>query len=201
MNRLSKFLMIFGLITASICYAKEPSVLIQETLHEANETLFSPRSLRVELLKNCPEAIPVLAEWIYEDWHSYDSSLTREKLIQGMNHRLNDDRLPLTFVALRDSAPVGIISLKNRVPPEFSDLDDGSPWGGSFHITAEERNQGLGETLATVLVTIAKRLGYEKIYFYTSNPKNVGWYTARGAEIIDERPFHGHVVTVMKFVL
>jgi GNAT superfamily N-acetyltransferase len=208
MNRFRIFLMLLGVFAISIGYPTEPPLqkkdnasLIREVIQEVNEVNFSNKQLRLELLKKCPETIHVLAEWEYQDWHSYDTSLTREKLINGFNHYLNDDRLPLAFVILKDSIPVGVISLDDKSEPELSDLEDGNPWGGSFHVIPAERNQGIGEALAKTLATIAKRLGYEKVHFYTSNTQVVKWYTERGAKIIDTRPYREHVITTLEYSL
>lgn len=198
------------LINGLTCHAEEPSsqenlsentLIIRQVLQEFNNTVFSPRSLHITLLKGCPEMIPILAEWEYQEWHRYSASLTIEKLVAGFNQRLNDDRLPLTFVVLKGTTPVGVISLENHFEPELSDLADGNPWGDSFIVTPEERNKGLGEELAKMAVIVAKQLGYRTIHFYTSNSKNVRWYVERGAEVIETRPYRGHVITVMKFSL
>lgn len=173
--------------------------LIRQTVQEANSALFSNQSLRIELLKNCPEVIPELAEWEYQDWHLYDTSLTREKLIEEFNQSLNDDKLPLTLVAFRSDIPIGVISLTAKSEPEFSDLEDGNPWGGSFHVIPTERARKLGENLAAVAVHIAKKLGHSKIHFFTSNPRVVNWYTRRGAQVLETRPYRNHVVTMMEF--
>lgn len=92
-----------------------------------------------------------------------------------------------------------MISLNDKSEPELSDLEDNNPWGGSFHVIPMERNQGLGEDMAKTITTIAKRLGYEKIHFYTSNPNMVTWYVERGAKIIDTRLYHGHTITTMEY--
>jgi GNAT superfamily N-acetyltransferase len=203
------FLFIFGLISSVICQAnaenppsfhsQNTALIVRKSLDDLNKTTFSNRSFHLDLLKNCPEVIPLLADWIYEDWHLYDTSLTKENLIKGFSQRLNDDKLPLTFVLLKDSIPIGAITLKEKTIPELADLDDGSCWGGSFHVETEFRRDGVGEELAKSLILIAKQLGYHKIRFYTSNPQNVAWYTERGAEVIETRPFRGHIITIMQY--
>lgn len=201
--RFHHFLIAIGMTIFST-YAIEPSLqksAVQKGTQEVNEMFFSRRGLHLELLKNCPSAIPLLADWEYEDWHGYDSSLTKERLIDEFHHSLNDGELPLVFVILKGSMPVGVISLNDEPEPEMSDLADGNPWGGSFHIVPDERNQGLGEAMAKTLILIAKELGYEKIHFYTSNSQMVPWYTKRGAKIIDTRPYRGHMITTMEYVL
>lgn len=175
--------------------------MISQILLEKNNYVFSPRSMRLNLLKNCPETIPVLAHWMYEEWHPYDASLTKEKLIDAFMMCLNDDRLPLTFVVLKDYSPIGVISLKEETAPEFSDFPQNSIWMGDLHVLAEERNQGLGHELLRFGQVVAKRFGYENLYFYTSNPANVPWYLNRGAYLIEERPFRNHRITIMQFFI
>jgi len=207
MNKICKILIALGWIVNTaygaangvLQGARDVEAVVQQTLQEVNGTTFAERSLHLEVLKNCPETIPVLAEWIYEDWHPYDSSLTKEKMVNGFRHRLNGDKLPLTFVALEGSRPVGVISLKNQAGSELSDLDDGSAWGGGFHIIPEKRNQGLGEEMAKFLITLARELGYQKLRFYTSDPKSAKWYIHRGAQVLETRAFRGHVITIMEY--
>lgn len=200
------FLTLF--IQSSLCLAvgssenlSGNSLIIRKTLQELNETIFFPRSIRVELVKDCPEVIPVLAQWGYETWRSYNTSLTPEILVDVFNKRLNDDKLPLSLVLFRDKEPIGVISLDDHSEPELADLEDGNPWGDSFHVVPSERNKGLGMDLAQAAVTVAKQLGYQAIHFYTSIPLNVGWYVERGAKVIGKRPYHNHWITIMTFPL
>jgi GNAT superfamily N-acetyltransferase len=175
------------------------SLIIRQVLEEANRTFFFPRSLRLELLKNCPETIPILAQWIYDEWHSYDASLTKTKLILAFNERLNDDKIPITFVVLKDDEPISLISLKEETDPRFSDFPKGSIWLGSLQVAPEVRNQGIGQELFQFAAIIAKRMGYKEMYIYTSNADNVPWYEKRGTEIIEKRPFRNHTITIMHF--
>jgi hypothetical protein len=139
--------------------------LIQQTLHEKNKNFFFPRSMQVDLLKNCPQTIPILAQWLYEDWNAYDASLTKEKLIDAFQMRLNNDRIPLTFVVLKNDLPIGAISLKYETSPELSDFPKNSIWMGSLHVVASERNQGLGLELLKLTQIVTSRFGYKNLYF------------------------------------
>ena len=173
--------------------------VIQQTVEEINKTIDS--STHIQLLKNCPEVIPTLAEWIYEDWSPYDRALTKEKMVMSFKGRLNDDQLPCVLVALKDSQPVGVISLKIHGDPELADLDNGCLWVGSLHVIPEERGHGVGEALAKSIVTIAKRLGYEEVRFYLSESKGAQWCVEHGAEILEMRPFRGHTIAILRYTL
>ncbi|MDP1608764.1 MAG: GNAT family N-acetyltransferase [Chlamydiales bacterium] len=176
-------------------------IFFKQALTELNKELFSPLNLRIDFLKCYPEWVPLIAEWEYANWHCYDDSLTKEKLINGFAERLHDDKLPLTLLLFKAVQPIGLISLEDQTEPELADLEDGNPWGGSFHIIPEERGKKLAETAAKALTILAKRLGHQKIWFYTSNPRNVKWYTRQGAHTVTTRPFRGHEITVMKYDL
>lgn len=176
-------------------------MLFKKVLNDLNNEIFLPRSLHLNFLKHYPEWIPLLAEWEYADWRSYDHTLTKEKLIDGLTQRLNDDKLPLVLILFKAVLPIGVISLENRTELELADLQDGNPWGGSFHIVAQERGRGLGEAAGKALVILAKQLGYQKLWFYTSNPRNVKWYARQGAATVATRPFRGHEITVMQYDL
>lgn len=179
--------------------AVKSRAIIRETLQTANQNIFSQKSIHLELLKNCQQTIPTLAEWFYEEWLPYDPSLTKEKLIEGLGKRLNDDQLPFVIVALKDGLPIGMISLKDTGAPEFP--TDGSPWIGSFYVLPSERNKGLGYELGKVVLTLAKRLGYEQVNFFTSHFQQVEKYLKKGATIVETRPFRGHTITIMKMPL
>ncbi len=183
------------------CGGSMKSMAIQKALQQADESFFSPHNIRLKLLKNCPEAIPQLAQWTYDQWSSYDSSLTKEMLIESFNKRLNDDRIPFALVALRDRKPIGLVSLNENTAPEFSDYTDKNPWLGSLLVLPEEKKGGLEEELLKTVSNIARGLGYRKIYFYLSDPHMPEWYLKRGARHVEKRPFRGHTVSVMEISL
>ncbi len=161
---------------------------------------FSPHRLRRCAL-NSSRLIPILAQWVYEEWHLYDVSLTKERLIQSFITRLNENKIPISFVVLKNDMPIGVISLKKETAPEFSDFPENSIWMGSLIVAPEERDQGVDQELLKLGQTIAKQLGYEKLYLYISNPTYVNWYLNRGAHVIEERPFRNHRITIMEIPL
>lgn len=175
--------------------------MIQQAVQMKNEDFFFPHHMQLGLLKNYPQLIPTLAQWMYEEWHSYEASLTKEKLIQLFQTRLNDNAIPITFVVLKKNLPIGVISLKKETAPELADFPENAIWMGSLQVIPEERNQGIGQELLKFSKTIAQQWGHEKLYFYTSNPENVKWYLKRGAQVIEERSFRPHKITIMEISL
>lgn len=181
--------------------ARENALMIKQALQKENEDFFFPHSMRLDLLKNCPHVIPTLAQWLYDEWHSYDTTLTKEKLILSFKMHLNKDTIPITFVVFKKRSPIGVVSLKKETAPEFADFPEDSIWMDVLQVIVEERNQGIGQELLKFSQTIASQFGYETLYFYTSNKANVKWYLKRGAQVIEERPFRNHKITIMKIPL
>lgn len=175
--------------------------MMNQALEEINQSFFYPHLMRLDLLKNQPQVLPQLAQWLYEEWQSYDASLTLDKLIQSFSERLNSDQIPITFVVLKEGEPIGCISLKEQSSPEFSDFPQNSLWMGSLQVIPEERNQGIGQELLKFSTTIARSFGYETLYFYTSKSINVEWYVKRGASVIEMRLFRDHMITIMQIHL
>lgn len=175
--------------------------MINQKLQEENKSFFHPRSLQLDLLKNHPKVVSQLAKWAYEEWRSYDASLTTEKLIHSYNQRLNTDRIPITFIVLKDAKAIGCISLKEELSPEFSDFPKNSLWLGTLYVVPEERHYGIGQELLKFSKVIAKSLGYKTLYIYISNPLHVDLYTKNGASVIETRPFRNHTITIMQIPL
>jgi hypothetical protein len=93
--------------------------------------------IKIDLLKNHPNAIPALAqilkEELYNDFPEYDT----QEINQWFYEWMNDD-LPLAYIALLNDIPLGCCSLQ---------LDDGlrpdlSPWFGDLAVKKNTKNKG-----------------------------------------------------------
>lgn len=153
--------------------------------------------IHIKFLKEYPQIVPILAEWTYQEWHSYDDSLTVERAQHSFNSRMNDDQLPLTLVAFNGTTPIGMVSLK-KGEPEFKRYSGNSPWLGSLHVVSQARQKGIGKLLLTHARKHAGRLGYSEIFLYASNPEVPEWYQKQSAVVVDKKEFRNHTVTLMK---
>ena len=118
-------------------------------------------SLEIKYLTDCQEHLPALAKLWYEELsrHWFADASVAGKMKELTEH-LNNDKLPLTIVALIDNKPVGIASLRNT---------DGltsmlTPWLGSLVVDPAYRRQKIGETLIDKINSLAKSFGHETIY-------------------------------------
>ena len=94
--------------------------------------------IKIDLLKNHPNARPALA-YI---WHEvlgkiWVPDVPVERVIARFADHLNDQALPITFVALDGDLPVGMCSLRENdgIRPDLT------PWLGSLAIDPKYQKQ------------------------------------------------------------
>lgn len=169
---------------------------VQPLLDQYNQKFRADGGYTVQLLKYCPQTIPVLVDWVYAAWSTYDPSLTREDLAHRYQQRLHDDRMPITVVALRGREPVGTFSLRESVEPNLNAVGY-IPWLGSHHIAQTETTESLDQDLLDISVRLTACFGYPNLYVYLSDSARAEWYVKQGASVLDSRPFRDHTVTIL----
>ena len=154
--------------------------------------------IKIDLLKNHPNAIPRLAQI----WHEvlgrlWVPDVPIERVEQNFLKHLNDQTLPLTFVAFHDDTPIGMCSLRENDGIR-SDL---MPWLGSLVVAQSYQKQGIAKKLMTVTQQKAGELGFKKLYLFAFDPTIPNYYATHGWEKIGIDEFKGHLVTVMEITL
>ena len=154
--------------------------------------------IKIDLLKHHPDAIPALADI----WHEllgkiWVPDVPVERVITRFAGHLNDQALPITFVALDGDLPVGMCSLRDN----DSIRPDLVPWLGSLVVDPKYQNQGIGKMLIDVTVLKAKELGFEKLYLFALHPTVTVYYERLGWNKIGMDEFKSHPVTVMEVAL
>ena len=153
--------------------------------------------LKIDLLKNHPHAIPVLASiwhevlgkiWMPEIGIEEIESLYYEELNQGM---------PLTYIALYAEIPVGscTLQLNEDVRPDLG------PWIGDLVVDPTYQKQGIGKMLMDMTKQKARMLGFETLYLFALDPTIPNYYERLGWKKIGMDEFKGHPVTVMETAL
>ena len=107
------------------------------------------------------------------------------------------DSLPTVLVARRGPIFLGSVNLlisEMRIRPLLS------PWMAQLFVTEEARGRGVGNALAGAAVTHTARLGFRRIYLYTSGTLP-SYYALLGWKQIEESEYLGKVRTVMAFDL
>jgi GNAT superfamily N-acetyltransferase len=154
--------------------------------------------IKIDFLKNHPNAIPALADI----WHEvlgkiWVPDIQVEHVIARFADHLNDQDLPITFVALDGDVPVGMCSLRENdgIRPDLT------PWLGSLVVDPKYQKQGIGRMLIDVTVLKAKELGFKKLYLFALDPTIPEYYKRLGWKKIGMDEFKSYSVTVMEMKL
>ncbi len=130
---------------------------------------------RISFLADRQECLPVLAQWLHDEWdHMYPGATlaTRTARLEGL---LNRDRLPLAVVAHRDGGALGTASL---IVCDMATHPELTPWLASVFVGTEFRRQGVGQALVARIMAECRRLGYPRCYLWTD--KEEQFYQAMG---------------------
>jgi len=151
--------------------------------------------ITIDLLKNHPESIARLAAI----WHEvlgkiWAPDVMIQSVMQKYTNHLNENILPITFVALDGVTPVGMCSLRENdgIMPNIT------PWLGSLVVDPAYQKQGIGNMLIDATKNKAKTLGFEKLYLFAFDPTIPDYYAKHGWCTIGMDEFKGHKVTVME---
>lgn len=150
--------------------------------------------IKIELLKQHPTAIPMLANM----WHEllgriWVPDVSIERVIARFHEHLNDDVMPLTLVALDGNTPVGMCSLRENdgIRPDLM------PWLGSLIVDESYQGRGIGQLLMNATKDKAKELGFEILYLFAFDPTIPEYYQRNGWTNMGMDTFKSHDVTVM----
>ena len=154
--------------------------------------------IKIDLLKNHPNTIPVLAHI----WHEvlgkiWFPELTIQEIESLTYDELNTCDETTSFVALCDEVPVGFCTFK--LNEEFR--PDLGPWLADVVVDPKYQNQGIGKMLVDVTSLKAKELGFKKLYLFAFDLTIPEYYQRLGWKQIGMDEFKSHPVTVMEVVL
>lgn len=144
-------------------------------------------------LRDCPEFLPLVARWIWDEWHELLAQKTAADFEAWFRMAERGCGLPTTLVLTEDGEPVATVSL------ESDDMDirpDLTPWLASLYVVPAHRGRGLGRSLVRAAEEEARSLGITRLYLYT--PEHEGFYAALGWERFAQCDYRGEAVTVMR---
>jgi GNAT superfamily N-acetyltransferase len=153
--------------------------------------------IRVDLLKNHPQSIPMLASI----WHEVLGKIWMPEIgieeIEFLYHEELKSDMPMTYIALDDEIPVASCTLESNggIRPDLE------PWIGDLVVEPKYQKQGLGKMLIAIIIEKAKALGFEKLYLFTFDPTIVEYYQRIKWKKIGMDEFKSHPVTVMEVAL
>lgn len=149
----------------------------------------------IKLLADCPEHVPALAQlWYSELGQEWIPKSSVAKAVTVYNEHLNTDAMPLTYVAIINNEPIGMVSLRDN----DGIRDDLTPWLGSLIVHPDYRSQGIGNMLIEVTKQRASEMGYTTLYLFALDRMIPNWYKKLGWHYIGMDKLYHHPVTVME---
>ena len=158
------------------------------------------KNIEIKLLADCPEHIPYLSNlWYQHIGKQWVPNASIERSKQRYAEHLNRDKLPLTLVAIKDTIPVGMASLRERDSESLK--SEFKPWLGSLVVDEKYRHEGIGQILIDAIKDKAKKLNYFKLYLLTFDLTLPSWYAKLGWQSIGTDQLHGNPITIMRINL
>ena len=137
----------------------------------------------IELLADHSESIPMLAEWYESEWEPYYGVTGPGDARSDLESRLNRDEIPIGFVAMLNGEVYGVAALDRDTATGLTPSIVGLLVGSS------QRGQGVATDLLRAAESLAKRLGYGRLYVSTTvlgGPLiRMGWYSTGEVEFVN----------------
>lgn len=118
--------------------------------------------IQIETLTSRPELAPVLAFWAYGEWYA-GRSIDFTTVLRAYQARGKEGSTTLTLIALVDSYPAGMVSLR---PRELKSCPSMGPWLSSLYVVPGYRRRGIAQTLMDNLCARARENGYPSMYLF-----------------------------------
>lgn len=131
--------------------------------------------MEIKLLSECREYQTQIVDWLWKEWGN-EKNYERYKMI--IEHSMDPDNLPQTFVAVEDGKAVATIGLWRC---DLMSRQDLFPWLASLYVDPEYRSRGIGKKLQDFIIRYCKEKNYETVYLYTDL---VDYYEKTGWQII-----------------
>ena len=125
-------------------------------------------------------AFEKILEWNY-NWWGKPNSKSVEEVRCTLEHSLNKERFPQTYIALKDGVPVGMYQLS--MCDDLATRPDIYPWLINVYVDGNYRGEGICRLLMNTVKENAKSAGLTELYLYTHH---LGLYEKFGWEFVEE---------------
>ena len=138
-----------------------------------------------------------IARWHFDQWGPLTGSGSCEEYLRFLDDAARHTTIPAVLVAVEHGELAGTASLIRCDMEIRSEL---TPWLGQLIVAPECRSHGIGSALAQAVAAEARRVGYDRLYLYTSGDlppfyERLGW-SAR-----EQVHYLGKERTVMQYEL
>jgi predicted N-acetyltransferase YhbS len=130
-----------------------------ETDHRAMSYRFIP-------LREKPQHLKAVAEWIHQQWWS-NTNTPPDAIERWLGTHLGAEGFPTTLVAIVADDVIGSVSLHET---EADDRPAYRPYLGALYVKSSSRGQGIGTALVQALEAHGRNLGLSEIYLNAADP-------------------------------
>lgn len=150
--------------------------------------------MQIDLLKYHPQHAMTLATWFKAESPGYFRDQTIAQIAeQQFIARMNDDTLPISFVALDGDLIAGTVALVQESISTHTHL---RPWVGGLYVDQAYRHRGIAMQLVQTALDKAEALGFERVYIGISAAEQQ--YLDRGWQIEERVIYHDHPLSILR---
>ena len=146
------------------------------------------RGVRISYLIEHPEYVPQLAQWLFEQWNFIRAEKNLETRIEELREHMNQDKLPIAWVAHGNGQLFGTAALRMDGPEGCEDL---GPWLSRVIVGSHFRHSGIGAALCAHVEGEARLREIRTLYLFTLDKQawfaRIGWTILRPC-LWHERP-------------
>jgi len=153
--------------------------------------------MKLDLLGYNKKAIPIIAQWYFDEWGYLAQENSIEKALQNLQTYLNTDKIPLMVIAKNEQEILGTAQLKYR---EMSIYPEKEHWLGGVYVSKDHRGKRVAEKIILEVISIAKKLAVQKLFLQTENLSG-GLYARMGWKPIEKVNYHRRNVLVMEKII
>lgn len=152
-----------------------------------------PPGVRIELLRDRLEFLPLLAAWHHVEWGHLRQGDTVERRISRLEGLCEStEKLPAIFIALKGGLFAGSAML---LAHDMETRQEFTPWLAGVFTVPRYRRQGIASALSRHVVHHAATLGFTRLWLYTFGTER--FYERLGWTVVEHTWHRGHEVTLM----
>ncbi len=148
-----------------------------------------------EYLADNKQAIPIIANWYFNEWGTVGNGTTLEKFTDSLHDYMHIDQIPLMLLGIEEGKFLGVVQLKYR---EMTIYPEKEHWLGGVYVSEKYRSNKIAERLITRLIDIAKKLDVKTLHLQTDKLDG-GLYSRLGWQPIEQANYRGRDVLVMEY--
>ena len=151
----------------------------------------SSETIAIVPLKDAPDALPVCARWLNEEWGQAEGH-SLEVTTEWLRDIVAPGSGEAAFVALDGRVPVGVCLLVDCDLEARAEL---TPWVAGFYVLPDYRRRSIGTRLLQPVIEAARGNGAAKLYLYTHTAESL--YRRLGWRLMERFPLDGKDFALM----